>query len=219
MRAQQFACRGTGICQVPREKPFVQRRVSSSSIRMVMDCVPDRGLHIAVVFDRAAPEGLDIFANREAETFLGRGWWTRFAATTPALFAQHTRRRRRGSTSRRYRWSIPESCGIKSSLATALCQRAILDRRNALRSRKLPVVRVELPEPSRLASGLSGILHASSRTPTFRSGLVVEAYFVDRFCRNPSNIFSRRFPIVPKRHLIFFPSCDSFREHSRFFFH
>lgn len=44
----------------------------------VLDFVPDRGMRIAVSFDDEPPQVLDIFAHREAETFLGRGWWTQF---------------------------------------------------------------------------------------------------------------------------------------------
>ena len=40
----------------------------------VMDFVPGRGMRIAVSFDNETPQVLDIFADREAETFLGRGW-------------------------------------------------------------------------------------------------------------------------------------------------
>jgi hypothetical protein len=43
----------------------------------VMDVVPDRGMRIAVTFDNEAPEVLDIFADRAAETFLGKNWWER----------------------------------------------------------------------------------------------------------------------------------------------
>jgi hypothetical protein len=44
----------------------------------VMDFVPNRGMRIAVAFDDHRPQVLDIFADREAETFLGRGWWFQF---------------------------------------------------------------------------------------------------------------------------------------------
>lgn len=44
----------------------------------VMDLVPDRGMRLAVSFDDEAPQVLDIFARREAETFLGSGWWHQF---------------------------------------------------------------------------------------------------------------------------------------------
>jgi hypothetical protein len=44
----------------------------------VMDLMPDRGMRIAVAFDDAAPQVLDIFADRAAETFLGASWWQRF---------------------------------------------------------------------------------------------------------------------------------------------
>jgi len=40
----------------------------------VMDFVPDRGLRIAVSFDDAAPQVLDLFANRADGTFLGHTW-------------------------------------------------------------------------------------------------------------------------------------------------
>jgi hypothetical protein len=42
----------------------------------VMDFVPDRGVRIAVAFDDQAPQVLDIFADRTAETFLGKNWWS-----------------------------------------------------------------------------------------------------------------------------------------------
>lgn len=44
----------------------------------VMDFVPGRGMRIAVAFDDEAPQVLDIFANRGAETYLSLGWWTQF---------------------------------------------------------------------------------------------------------------------------------------------
>jgi len=44
----------------------------------VMDIVPDRGMRIAVALDSQPLQVLDIFANRQAETFLGEGWWNRF---------------------------------------------------------------------------------------------------------------------------------------------
>ncbi|MGC4074904.1 MAG: glycosyl hydrolase 115 family protein [Nibricoccus sp.] len=44
----------------------------------VMDFVPDRGMRIAASFDHEEPRILDIFANRQSETFLGRGWNTQF---------------------------------------------------------------------------------------------------------------------------------------------
>ncbi len=44
----------------------------------VMDFVPDRGMRIAVSFDEAKPQILDIFANREEQTFLGPAWWNQF---------------------------------------------------------------------------------------------------------------------------------------------
>jgi hypothetical protein len=44
----------------------------------VMDFVPDRGMRIAAAFDDQAPQVLDLFADRAAETFLGPGWWQRF---------------------------------------------------------------------------------------------------------------------------------------------
>ena len=40
----------------------------------VMDFVPDRGIRIAASFDDAAPQVLDIFADRADGTFLGRTW-------------------------------------------------------------------------------------------------------------------------------------------------
>jgi hypothetical protein len=44
----------------------------------VMDFVPERGQRVALAFDDEPPQVRDLFANREAETFLGRGWWTQF---------------------------------------------------------------------------------------------------------------------------------------------
>jgi hypothetical protein len=43
-----------------------------------MDIVPDRGMRIATAIDDEAFRVLDIFENRQAETFLGEGWWQRF---------------------------------------------------------------------------------------------------------------------------------------------
>ncbi len=40
----------------------------------VMDFAPDRGIRLAASFDDVAPQILDIFADRTAETFLGRNW-------------------------------------------------------------------------------------------------------------------------------------------------
>jgi len=40
----------------------------------VMDFVPDRGLRIAVSFDDAAPQVLDLFVDRAGGTFLGHTW-------------------------------------------------------------------------------------------------------------------------------------------------
>ena len=40
----------------------------------VMDFVPDRGMRIAVGFDDATPQVLDLFADRAFETFLGDNW-------------------------------------------------------------------------------------------------------------------------------------------------
>lgn len=40
----------------------------------VMDFVPDRGMRIAASFDAAAPQVLDLFTDRAAETFLGHNW-------------------------------------------------------------------------------------------------------------------------------------------------
>ena len=42
----------------------------------VMDFAPDHGIRIAVAFDDAQPQVLDVFADRAAETFLGRNWET-----------------------------------------------------------------------------------------------------------------------------------------------
>jgi len=44
----------------------------------VMDIVPDRGMRIALGMNNDAMRVLDIFADRQAETFLGDGWWYRF---------------------------------------------------------------------------------------------------------------------------------------------
>jgi hypothetical protein len=44
----------------------------------VMDFVPDRGMRIAVGFDDQTPQVPDIFADRAAETFLGKNWWSQF---------------------------------------------------------------------------------------------------------------------------------------------
>ncbi|MBN2708119.1 MAG: glycosyl hydrolase 115 family protein [Calditrichaceae bacterium] len=44
----------------------------------VMDFVPDRGMRIAIFFDDETPQVLDIFADREAETFLSENWWSGF---------------------------------------------------------------------------------------------------------------------------------------------
>lgn len=44
----------------------------------VMDFVPNRGMRIALQFDERPAEVLDIFADRESETFLSQNWWNRF---------------------------------------------------------------------------------------------------------------------------------------------
>lgn len=44
----------------------------------VLDFVPGRGLRVAVAVDDQPAQVLDVFANREAETFLGKGWWTQY---------------------------------------------------------------------------------------------------------------------------------------------
>ena len=44
----------------------------------VMDFVPDRGMRIAVFFDDETPQVLDIFADRDAETFGSKNWWSGF---------------------------------------------------------------------------------------------------------------------------------------------
>ena len=44
----------------------------------VMDIVPDRGMRIAIGLNEQPLQILDIFADRQAETFLGEGWWHRF---------------------------------------------------------------------------------------------------------------------------------------------
>jgi hypothetical protein len=43
----------------------------------VLDFVPDRGMRIAVSLDDQAPQVLDIFPDRAAASFLGRGNYTR----------------------------------------------------------------------------------------------------------------------------------------------
>ena len=40
----------------------------------VMDFMPDRGVRIAVAFDDDTPQVIDLFADRQAQTFLGAGW-------------------------------------------------------------------------------------------------------------------------------------------------
>jgi len=55
---------------LPRSGSYQVTRV----LGPVMDFVPDRGMQIAVSFDDQAPQVLDLFADREAETFLGRNW-------------------------------------------------------------------------------------------------------------------------------------------------
>jgi len=56
-----------------------------------MDFVPDRGMRIAVAFDDQAPQVLDIFADRAAETFLGRSWDAQTARDNArALRSSHT---------------------------------------------------------------------------------------------------------------------------------
>jgi Glycosyl hydrolase family 115/Gylcosyl hydrolase family 115 C-terminal domain/Glycosyl hydrolase family 67 N-terminus len=44
----------------------------------VMDIVPDRGMRIAIGLDDESLQVLDIFADRQAETFLSDSWWYRF---------------------------------------------------------------------------------------------------------------------------------------------
>ena len=44
-----------------------------------MDFVPDRGMRIAVSLDDETPQVLDIFVNRESESFLGRNWTSQVA--------------------------------------------------------------------------------------------------------------------------------------------
>ncbi len=44
----------------------------------VMDLVPERGIRLAAAFDDGAPQVLDIFADRAAETFLSENWWQKF---------------------------------------------------------------------------------------------------------------------------------------------
>ena len=44
----------------------------------VMDVDPERGMRIALAMDKDDFRVLDIFADRQAETFLGEGWWNRF---------------------------------------------------------------------------------------------------------------------------------------------
>jgi hypothetical protein len=64
------------------EYPVYLARPGSYEVTLVlgpvMDFVPDRGMRIAVSFDDEAPQVLDIFADRAAESFLGKSWWTRF---------------------------------------------------------------------------------------------------------------------------------------------
>jgi hypothetical protein len=55
---------------LPRSGPYEVTLV----LGPVMDFVPDRGMRIAVSFDDDSPQVLDLFANHEAETFLGRNW-------------------------------------------------------------------------------------------------------------------------------------------------
>jgi hypothetical protein len=58
------------------EYPVYLPRAGSYTVTLVlgpvMDFVPDRGMRIAASFDDATPQILDLFANRAAETFLGR---------------------------------------------------------------------------------------------------------------------------------------------------
>jgi len=42
----------------------------------VCDHLPERGVRVAVSFDDEPPQVLDLFADRAAETFLGRNWWS-----------------------------------------------------------------------------------------------------------------------------------------------
>ena len=60
------------------EYPVFLPRAGASQVTLVlgpvMDFVPDRGMRIAVALDDQAPQVLDIFADRAAETFLGRSW-------------------------------------------------------------------------------------------------------------------------------------------------
>lgn len=44
----------------------------------VMDFVPDRGMRIAAAFDDRAPQVLDVFEDRQAQTFLGEYWQRQF---------------------------------------------------------------------------------------------------------------------------------------------
>ncbi len=44
----------------------------------VMDIHPDRGMRIAIGLDDASLQVLDIFTNRQAETFLSENWWSGF---------------------------------------------------------------------------------------------------------------------------------------------
>lgn len=44
----------------------------------ILDVVPDRGMRIALAMDKDDLRVLDIFKDRQAETFLGEGWWKRF---------------------------------------------------------------------------------------------------------------------------------------------
>jgi hypothetical protein len=44
----------------------------------VMDFVPDRGMRVAMGLDENAPQVVDIFADRKAETYLSANWWNKF---------------------------------------------------------------------------------------------------------------------------------------------
>ncbi len=56
----------------------------------VMDFVPDRGVRIGVSFDEQPIQVVDIFADREAETFLGRNWGVYTRDNVRYLRSTHT---------------------------------------------------------------------------------------------------------------------------------
>jgi hypothetical protein len=70
----------------PAKAPFLEypvwlpRGESDYEVTLVLgpvcDHAPERGVRVAVSFDDEAPQVLDLFADRAAETFLGRNWWS-----------------------------------------------------------------------------------------------------------------------------------------------